>query len=302
MRFLKSAKPLGLRAKIGGAAVVACMGILGLTSVAAAAPHHPTGEFAPFGDCPLSHSALVTCIYSVSYGGSTTIGTKTVPVKNPITLQGGLEQTATGFQFVGAEDGNTLSKANQPVPGGLLGITAPTWWPQILQDLFNEVVINGGATGVTATVELAKPASAIQFSPANFITGEGTALGLPVKIKLNNAFLGSNCYIGSNSNPIQFNLTTGTTSPPPPNSPITGSTGTPEANEEVTLVKLTGARLVDNSFAVSGANGCGGFLFSWAVDPLVNSILGTPSPAGKNTAILENNVQLAQAPAVRASE
>lgn len=300
MRFSRSAKrPLGRRGSIAGAVVAACIGVLGLTSVASAAP---TGEFAQFGKCPVSKASVVTCVYSVNYGGSFTIGTKNTPVKNPVTLQGGLEQTEKGFAFVGASDGNTLSKANQPVPGGLLGITAPSWWPQILRDLFNEVVINQGATGVTATVELAKPASSIVMSPANFITGEGTALFLPVKIKLNNAFLGSSCYIGSSSSPLNLNLTTGTTSPPPPNTPISGKVGTPEANEEVTLVKLTGARLVDNSFAAPGANGCGGFLFSWAVDPLVDSILGTPSAAGKNTAILDTNLQLAQATAVRASE
>lgn len=68
--------------------------------------------------------------------------------------------------FVGARNGDTLSKSPQPVPGGLLGVTAPTWWPQILQNLFNET-INNGFTGVNATVELAAPASAIKFSLLN---------------------------------------------------------------------------------------------------------------------------------------
>jgi hypothetical protein len=188
------------------------------------------------------------------------------------------------------------------VPGGLLGITAPTWWPQILQDLFNEVVINGGATGVTATMELAKPASSIKVSTINYAERKGTALSLPVKVKLSNAFLGSNCYIGSSSSPITLNLTTGTTSPPPPNTPISGATGTPQFNEAFTLLTFTGGKLVDNSFSAPGANGCGGILFSWAVDPLVNSILGTPSPAGKNTAILEGKNQISVAEAVRESE
>ena len=39
------------------------------------------------------------------------------------------------------------------VPGGLLGIMAPTGWPTWLQNIFNEF-INNGITGVTATVEL----------------------------------------------------------------------------------------------------------------------------------------------------
>jgi len=283
------------------------MGVMGLTSVASAAPHNPTGVFAGFADCPLNNPAVDSCFRSVSSGGTFTVGAKSVPLKNPVTLQGGLElleEAPLGeeFRFVGAEDGNTLSKTPQPVPGGLLGITAPSWWPQILKDLFNEVVINQGATGVTATVELAKPASSVKVSLLNYIEQKGTALGLPVKVKLGNAFLGSNCYIGSNSNPINLKLTTGTTSPPPPNTPISGAIGTPKFNETFTYTAFEGGRVVDNSFASPGANGCGGILFSWLVDPFVDSILGTPSPAGKNTAILEGKQEIGEASSVRASE
>jgi hypothetical protein len=194
--------------------------------------------------------------------------------------------------FIGAEDGNTLSKTPQPVPGGLLGVTAPTWWPSILRNLFNET-INNGFTGVTATVELAGPPSAIKLSIKNAAFQEGIALAMPVKVKLGNPFLGNSCYIGSNSNPIQLNLTTGTTSPPPPNTPISGSPGTFEIEQPAPgILTDKGNRLVDNSFSAPGANGCGGFLFSWAVDPFVDSILGTPSAAGRNTAILEGTTYL----------
>jgi hypothetical protein len=303
MKRSNSAKGhLGLRGRIVSAAVVACLGVMAFSSVASAGPHSPTGGFAPFADCPLSNPNVTNCVYALTTSGSITIGNKSVPVKNPVTLQGGLIPGEGGFTFVGAEDGNTLSKSPQPVPGGLLGITAPSWWPQILRDLFNEVVINQGATGVTATMELAKPASSIKFSLNNYIAQTGIALSLPVKIKLGNAFLGSNCYIGSSSSPVTLNLTTGTTSPPPPNTPISGTRGAVEFTENGSLATFTGNKLVDNSFSAPGANGCGGILFSWAVDPLVNSILGTPSPAGRNTAILEGKNQLAVAEAVRGSE
>lgn len=305
MRFFKSPRgPIGFRAKTVGSVVAACLGVLSLTPVASAAPHNPTGEFAPFADCPLSNPAVTACLYSLSSGGSFTVGTKTVPLKNPVTLQGGLiPNEATETQaFVGAEDGNTLSKTPQPVPGGLLGITAPGWWPQILKDYFNEVVINQGLTGVTATVELARPASEVKVDIISLLTQTGTAVSLPIKVKLSNAFLGSNCYIGSNSNPMVINFTSGTTSPPPPNTPITGSVGTPEFGPSGTPLTLSGGRLVNNSFAAPGANGCGGILFSWAVDPLVNSILGVPAAAGRNTAILEGKLSEANAEAVKASE
>lgn len=306
MRFSKSLRrALGLRGKmIGGAAIAVCIGVLGFASVASAAPHNPKGEFAAFGDCPLSNPKATICIYSLSNGGSFTIGLKTVPLKNPVTLQGGLEITNPELfegNLVAAEDGNTLSKTPQPVPGGLLGITAPTWWPQILKDLFNET-INNGFTGVNATVELAAPASKVKVSLFKILGEQGTALSLPVKIKLDNPFLGSSCYVGSNSSPITINFTTGTTSPPPPNVPIKGAAGSFFSNEAGSHLTLTGGRLVDNAFSAPGANGCGGFLFSWAVDPLVNSILGTPAPAGKNTAILEGELQAGEAAAVKASE
>jgi hypothetical protein len=51
-----------------------------------------------------------------------------------------------------------------------------------------------------------------------------------VKVRLENPFLGSECYVGSNSSPVVLNLTTGTTSPPAPNKPIKGTVGNIEVN------------------------------------------------------------------------
>ncbi len=270
-------------------------------SQAFASSHHPKGEFAHLGECPLSHPALTFCTFAESNGGFFQVGKKTVPLKNPVILQGGLEvnEAETEVTFVGAENGDTLSKTPQTVPGGLLGIEAPKSWPLFLQILFNET-INKGATGVTATVELAAPASSIVVNPENLIGETGTALGLPVKIKLSNSFLGSNCYIGSNAKPIVINFTTGETSPPPPNTPIHGSAGALTIGE-MGLITLSGGSFVNNSYAAPGANGCGG-IFSFFVDPFVNSLVGIPSPAGTNAAILEGKFQLALAALVKASE
>jgi hypothetical protein len=272
-------------------------------SSAVATPHHPKGEFAQFGDCPLSRATLTACLFSESSAGSFTIGKKNVPIVNPVVLQGGLEWKESILEelpLIAAEDGNTLVKTPQPVPGGLLGIEAPAWWPKFLRDLFNET-INNGFTGVTATVEIAGSASSVKLNSLNLLIGSGTALALPAKIKLDNPFLGSSCYIGSNSSPVQLNFTTGTTSPPPPNKPITGSPGTASENAGGTLITFSGGRLVNNSYAAPGANGCGG-LFSFLIDPFVNSIVGLPSAAGTNTAILEGVIKIAEPAAVRASE
>lgn len=267
---------------------------------ALAASHHPTGEYAQFAECPLSNPTITFCLFSESGGGFFTIGKKTVPLEKPVILQGGLEEQGESALFVAAENGETLVKTPQTVPGGLLGIEAPKWWPKFLQDIFNEQ-INKGLTGVTATVELAGPASAIKLSAQNLAAEEGDALVLPTKIKLSNSFLGSNCYIGSNSSPVTIAFTTGETSPPPPNKPIHGSAGTIAFNEAFTILTLSGGSLVNNSFAAPKAKGCGG-LFSFFVDPFVDSLVGLPAPSGTNTAILEGKIQLGLPAAVKASE
>lgn len=271
------------------------LGMLMFASSALASSHNPKGEFAQFAECPLNNPKVTECVYSLTNGGYFQVGKKTVPLKNPVTLQGGTfvnEKEETSF--VGAENGVTLSKTAQPVPGGLTGIVAPKWWPKFIQDWFNEQ-INKGFTGVNATVELAAPATAIKLNTNNLINQEGTALGLPIKVKLDNAILGSNCYLGSNSKPIQIDFTTGKSGS------VEGSVGEITFNEEFTLVTISGGKLVNGTFAAPGVSGCGG-IFSFVVDPLVDSILGTPSASGKNTAVLEGKLQAATAGAVKASE
>lgn len=272
------------------AAALAAVMLVPATSASAAL----TGEYARFSKCPYTNTSVEFCLYAETTGGSFVTPAKTVPLKNPTILQGGLsgaeENPSNPLSLSAPTSGDALSKTAQPVPGGLLGITAPSWWPQILKDLFNET-INNGFTGVTSTVEIAGPVSGVKLNIANAVTQTGAAFTLPVKVKLSNPFLGSNCYLGSNSNPIKLNLTTGTTSPPGPNKPISGSSGEFTELAEGAFA-LKNNKLVDNSFAVPGASGCGGILFSWAVDPLVDSIVGTPSAAGSNTAILEGTTYL----------
>jgi hypothetical protein len=281
---------------------IAPLAALGLASPALATEHHPTGEFAPFKYCPLSTAGLEDCVLAETTGGKFTVGKKTVPIVNTVVLQGGFKENPKTevLEFVGAENGETLSKTPQPVPGGLLGIVAPEYLPKWLQEIFNNF-INEGITGVTATNELAAPASEIGLSTENLLIEKGTALSLPLKIKLSNFFLGESCYVGSNAAPIVIDFTTGTTAPPPPNTPIKGAAGTLSHNEKFTLITLSGGKLVNNSFAAPEAEGCGGFL-SFLIDPAVNAELGLPSAAGTNTAVLEGKLSTANAAAVKASE
>jgi len=299
MRFLKHMRhSTGGRArKVVTAGAATALALMVLAPSAFASSHHPTGEFEPFGECPLNRETIKFCVHSVSSEGEFTIGSKTVPLVNPVTLQGGYEGKASELQFYGAENGETLSKTPQPVPGGLLGIVAPKWWPIWIQVWFNNL-INEGFTGVNATVELTGPSKGltnIKLNTTNLLNEEGTALGLPAKIKLSNAILGSNCYIGSESSPVQLNFTTGTSGA------LAGAAGESVANEAFTLIKFTGGRLVDGTYTAPGVSGCGG-IFSFLIDPLVDGILGVPSGEGENSAVLEGTIETAKASAVRASE
>lgn len=277
---------------IAGGTVAALVGLV-FASSAFASSHHPTGEYEQFGECPLSRVTITDCVFSVSNGGAFKVGTKTVPLVNPVTLQGGFEGEGEAVKFFGAENGDTLSKTPQPVPGGLLGITAPTWWPKFIRDWFNNQ-INEGLTGVTATVELAKPATSIKLSTENLLNRKGTALGLPSKVKLSNAILGSSCYIGSSTSPVQLDFTTGTSGS------LEGAVGSVKFNPEFTIITISGGKLVNGTYSAPAASGCGG-IFSFLVDPLVNSILGLPASSG-NTATLEGVLKDAQAEAVVESE
>jgi hypothetical protein len=266
-----------------------------------AAAAEPTGAFAVFKECPLSNPEVTECIYAKTTGGELKAGSVAVPIKVPVILQGGTKEEESAYhKLVGAANGETLSKSPEAVPGGLFGITAPEYLEGEAKEEFEEA-INNGITGVHATTELVGEPSTVVLNPTNLIFEEGVALELPVRLHLENAFLGSHCYIGSASNPITLKLTTGTTSPPEPNKPISGSAGALEVLEAGNVVKLSGGSLVENAFAVPGAEGCGG-IFAPVVDQAVDARLGLPSPAGHNTAILKGELEQGYAPAVRESE
>jgi hypothetical protein len=229
-------------------------------------------EFAPFAQCPVETAQI--CLVSTTLGGEFTLGLKNTPIVNPVTLQGGL---ASSFSFgeqplIGATNGETLSNVAQPVPGGLTGLSSSI----------------GGE--VTATAELAGPPSSIIVSKINLLAEEGTAVTLPIKVKLDNENLGKECYIGTDAEPIVLHLTTGTTSPSLPNQPISGTTGTLEGAAKGKIVKIKGSSLVDNDFAVPGASGCGESLAP-VLDLVVDAGVGIPAAAGRNTAIMNGNLE-----------
>jgi hypothetical protein len=275
--------------KTGRIAVIAAAVVALAAFVAAPAASAHSGAYAVFNNCPSTNPAVQGCLYSKTYGGEVVLGKKKVPIVNPVILQGGIgvANPTTGSQkFYAATNGVTLSKAAQPVPGGLSGLVnckeiSLGWLRSSCESIFEN-----GLTGVNSTLELAKPASSIVFSETNLIFQSGAGLILPVKVHLENPLLGSTCYIGSESEPLIWNLTTGKTAPPAPNKSISGSLGNVEAvGEDEGILRLNGGTLVDNAWKAPGATGCGGWPAEYILDPIINASVGVPSAAGKNTAI-----------------
>lgn len=235
--------------------------------VPAAEATTPAPGFGQFAGCPTkAEKAEIEACYTIKIkSGNFKMGSKNVPIENPVTISGGWgEAEKTYYNSKGG-----MTKAKQKVPGGVIGLTGLTWLAEFL---------GSSALTLYATTELAGTPSAPLNPPFQ----------VPVKVHLENTtgVLGSNCYIGSNSSPIMLNLITETTSPPAPNKPITGRQPELEispTNESIILLK--NGEYVDNSFSAPGASGCVLTLFGFipvSINGLVNLQAGLPSAAGNN--------------------
>jgi hypothetical protein len=279
---------------------VAGVAALGLSAAASSAVADPSGDYAKFKYCPYTNPAVASCVYSVTDSGSFTLGNGTVPITaaTPIVLQGGIPDAVSGSTaFYNAVGADTLSKTKLEVPGGLLGLMDTGGLTGALISAFNNAV--AVANDVYATAELVGP---VTFDLNSLFAEDGTAVGLPIRVHLENPFLGPDCYIGSASNPVSLHLTTGTTAPPGPNTPITGTAGQISFNEDYTITTDAGVKLVDNAFAAPAASNCGLTLVDkLLVTAAVNLKQGLPAAAGRNTAIQQGTSLLAGAAAVAAS-
>jgi hypothetical protein len=292
------------------AIVVAVMVPVGALAVAAPALATPKGPYAVFAQCPTKEKGVELCNYAQTTSGEFKFGSTKVPINQTITLQGGaIPDPAEGnvFFLTPAKNGESLSKTELNVPGGLLDfinceeIKGNGFFEWAAREACKAIFENK-TTGVTATAELVANEHNLAFlNLFNLIGESGTALQLPIRVHLKNPFLGNSCYIGSATSPIELELTTGTTSPPKPNEPISGKAGIFNEEEEVLVVSENS--LVDNSFSVPVAEGCGEFLFvTGFLDGIVDGKLGLPLASGHNTAVLDGTLRTATAKAVVRSE
>jgi hypothetical protein len=273
------------------------LAILGLASSASA---ELTGEFTRFQYCPWTNEEVRRCAYSVTTDGEVVLGKKAVPITNPVVLQGGYSKAVGGFsKFFEPTNKVTLEPVGQPVPGGLVGLVPPEGSPLLVKELV-KLTLENGFTGVNSILELARPASEIVISEVHLAEEEGVALKLPVKVRLENPFLGKACYVGSSASPMIWELRIDATEPPKPNEPISGDGGVTNFFEEGEVVELEDAILVDNAWAAPAPTGCAGAL-AFLVDPIIEAQLGS-TKAGHNTAILQNDIYAATAFAVKTND
>jgi hypothetical protein len=275
-----------------GVAAIASLTIVGVPAAMAT----PTGGYAVFAQCPVKAANVNGCIYSPTTSGYIKIAKTEVPIVKTQVLQGGLLEEESPFvkNLAGALNGETLTKTAQKVPGGLAGLVECDKIKEFLLRLSCELFFENSFTGVNAITELAAPPSSVSLNTAAEQLGEGTALTLPVKVRLENLFLGSECYIGSTKEPVTLNLTTGPTTGGP-----TGKPGTKKSKEEGGILVISGVSLVSNSFSAPKASGCGAF---GILDGIIDEKLGLPSAAGKNTAVLNGSVEIANSELVEESE
>lgn len=266
--------------------------------VASAAAKEPTGDFAVYKQCPTNNPAVNLCFATRTESGEFEVGKISVPVvKAQIVQFGAIENEEGGETFVGAENGETLVKTPQVVPGGIFALVKEGRYPWYLRN-FCRNFPNNSECKVTSTVEIVGQPT---VSRTNLLSKEGVALGLPVRLHLKNPFLGGRCFIGSATSPLQINLTTATTNPPPPNLPVTGAIGELEFTDEFTDIILKNDIVLDNTFSAPGVEGCGGPQ-SIIVDGEIDQKSALPSPAGHNAAKLSGTLFNATAEGVTKSE
>lgn len=286
-----SAAPKRVRPALVGALLAVAVGIpLSTSPASAASAQEMSGNWAPFTRCPVDDPAMLAadgkteiaiCVASHSTSGSIKLGnTEATTTANDLQF-GVVRNTATGASTIVAPEGGALVGAPTEIPGGLLGLMCPADVP-VVSGICNQLT-DISLNRVVATVE---PAG----TPRNFDLTAGMQSGkpivdIPVRIRLQNTFLGSKCYIGTTSNPVVLrpqNLTA-----PALASQRFGPDGAADSLGFLNRVALTGNDQGDAAFAVPGTSGCGPLglgELNWAV----NLKTSLPSAAGNNNLVLND--------------
>ena len=235
-----------------------------------------------------------------------TAGKVNVQLTHPITLQMGFyenpewdgAETEEAFPesfsilLFGPENGTPmLTPVKQPGPSLTESVDTELLPPSELRHY--KTLVNRGLTKTYAVVELASE----QTDPSRAYLNLGNlleennleALGLPVKVHLISPFLGKNCYVGSDENPIQIKFTSGKSGT------LQGKLGRLEFNTEGTVLTVANDTIVDGEYSTPGVENCGA---EGEADAAVDAGLGLPSASG-NTSVIDGSIRQTGSSAVK---
>ena len=262
-------------------------------------PGETRRQFTKFAQCPYNNPEVKKCIYSVTNAAKWCSATKKVPIEKQVVLQGGYGAVEAGRRLrANSSPPPTASRSPKPrrtSPAGCLAsCPKPLACPGQSAD---QILLRKQPDRRQLDPRTGKAGDRHPDHENNLAEEEGVALKMPVKVHLENPFLGKNCYVGSSSSPIIWNLTTGT---PPAGAQQTDHRQSrrsriPRRRPDPRSSKTT--ELVDNAWSAPGASGCGGIL-SFLVNPIINAQLGMPPPPGNNTAILKNTIMTRPLPSL----
>jgi hypothetical protein len=215
---------------------------------------------------------VLWCIVGVASQGTIDIGALDTTFHGPGVVDGGSAvNSAIQPNWVDALDGQSFS-----APPQLLSIP-------VMSLLGNPSVTPPADSDVWVVTQQAGPMGFSIFTPGQ--GGLNPFTVIPLSFHLVNPLLGPNCYVGTVSDPITLDLTTGTSGA------LTGTLGSGVGAQN--WLQTNGTEVVDGQFSTPGATGCGtGGVWDSAID----TVGSLPSPSGANKAILygDFNIGLAR--------
>jgi hypothetical protein len=288
----------------GAAAAAAALVVAGVTSSVAAQPASlagtntrgpgyppPKGIYKPFINCPLNNpvmhevmpitdngGGLAACTAGNVTSGSITIGNITTSVVERVNVQFGF--------FIPPQDVNFFPAPAVPPLAGPPAIlsTKPDPIPEPLTQAL-------GCPSSDATVEKICQQAQTLGGKYNMVSALAQEAGpitnfnllswtQPVKFKLVNPLLGSNCYVGSDETPVVLNpsLSLG-----PGGQILFENDPAPTVHPDTFVLALTGAVASDSTFSAPGVTGCGpGGVANVAVDEALDASSGLPAASGNS--------------------
>jgi len=229
-----------------------------------------------FAECPVNgqipghHCHVTVCVVGVTNQGLIDIGSLDTTFHGPGVVDGGTAlDSATQPNWVDALDGQSFTSPKQ-----LLSIPVMTMIgnPAIPPPADSDVYVEASQAGQMG------------FSLITPGQGLNPLTVVPLSFHLLNPVLGPNCYIGTDSDPITLNLTTGTSGA------LAGTLGTLSTAGFTGGLYTTGTEVVDGTFSTPGATGCGP---AGVYDSAIDSVGDLPSASGSNEAIFYGNFDLA---------